>query len=119
MKVTATYTDALIGARIKEIRTHSGITQMIFANALNVSFQQVQKYENGTNKVSAKMLKDIADYFQVDINFFFEEIAPKKRLASSGYVNIILRINRYLTQIDDKEKILAIRKIVKFIAEGK
>ncbi|MBI5892643.1 MAG: helix-turn-helix transcriptional regulator [Deltaproteobacteria bacterium] len=49
-----------IGLRIKKVRTALGISQMKLADAVGVSFQQIQKYESGANKVSIEKLKRIA-----------------------------------------------------------
>jgi transcriptional regulator with XRE-family HTH domain len=66
--------DRLIGERIRLARAAQDITQVRLAKALDVSFQQVQKYENGSNRISAKRLYDIARLFHLEIGFFFEEI---------------------------------------------
>lgn len=54
--------DRTIGARIREARRASGRTQQDLADALGVTFQQVQKYEKGTNRVAASRLVEIAKY---------------------------------------------------------
>lgn len=51
-----------------------GVSQERLGDALGVSFQQVQKYEKGTNRISASRLQQIADVLEVPIAFFFEEI---------------------------------------------
>ena len=62
--------DKIIGLQIRKIRLMRKISQMRFANILNVSFQQVQKYEKGKNLVSYKNLLKIAEYLDISIDYF-------------------------------------------------
>jgi transcriptional regulator with XRE-family HTH domain len=65
--------DAQIGLQVRARRVLAGLTQSDLAIALGLTFQQVQKYENGTNRISASRLKQIADRLGVPISSFFEE----------------------------------------------
>lgn len=62
--------DITLGARIKEARRNILFSQPDLAKALGISFQQVQKYENGKNRVSVSRLVDICNALEVDISFF-------------------------------------------------
>lgn len=62
----------VIGHRIKQRREQLNISQEGLGEMIGVTYQQIQKYENGTNKVSAERLSKIADNLKVPINFFFE-----------------------------------------------
>lgn len=76
--------DLHVGRRIRLRRQILGLTQEQLATAVGISFQQIQKYELGTNRVSASRLYDIARVLGVTILFFFqgaEEDAP----AAPGY----------------------------------
>ncbi|MEA1844792.1 helix-turn-helix domain-containing protein [Agrobacterium tumefaciens] len=64
--------DINVGARIRLRRTHLRMSQATLAKALGVTFQQVQKYEKGTNRVGASRLQAIAGVFEVPVAFFFE-----------------------------------------------
>ncbi len=68
----ANQVDRHVGQRIKEHRLERGITQQELARALGISYQQVQKYENGTNRVSAGRLYILAQALGVRIGAFFE-----------------------------------------------
>ena len=68
--------DAYLAQRIRAARIAAGVTQNALGAALGVTFQQVQKYERGTNRVSAGRLYHIADILDVPIGHFFER-APK------------------------------------------
>lgn len=67
--------DVHVGARIRQRRTFLGITQERLAEAIGLSFQQVQKYERGGNRVSSSRLVDLAYALDVSISFFFEEMS--------------------------------------------
>lgn len=75
MKGSATKVDAHVGQRVRGRRKEMGLSQEKLARSLGVSFQQVQKYEIGINRVSAGRLWDIADSLEVDIGYFFDGIA--------------------------------------------
>ncbi len=67
--------DVHVGARVRLRRTLLGMNQTILGKALGVSFQQVQKYENGTNRISASRLFDLTRVLDVSIEHFFEDIS--------------------------------------------
>ncbi|MDQ1155027.1 helix-turn-helix domain-containing protein [Brevundimonas sp. SORGH_AS_0993] len=69
--------DRHVGRRVQEKRLGLGLSQSALANAVGVSFQQVQKYEKGTNRVSASKLFDIAEFMKVDIPFFFQGLGSQ------------------------------------------
>ncbi len=80
--------DKRVGSRIRLRRKLLGYSQEKLALALGLSFQQIQKYEKGLNRVGASRLYYIAQVLQVPINFFFDEILNEainnKKLVSSS-----------------------------------
>lgn len=64
--------DHSVGSRIALLRAARGISQTALGQALGVSFQQVQKYEKGRNRVGAGRLQTIADHLGVPVSTFFE-----------------------------------------------
>ncbi len=66
--------DIHVGKRIRQKRSEIGMTQQQLAQAVGVKFQQIQKYETGSNRVSASRLWEIASVLDVKISFFFEGI---------------------------------------------
>ena len=74
--------DVHVGARLRQRRTLMGMSQTNLGDVLGVSFQQVQKYENGANRISASRLFDLARVFDVPIEYFFDDI-PAAVAASS------------------------------------
>jgi transcriptional regulator with XRE-family HTH domain len=68
---TATDADRTIGSRIAVLRAAQGLSQTTLGQAIGVSFQQVQKYEKGRNRIGAGRLQAIADMLQVPVETFF------------------------------------------------
>src|SRR5208282_5444918 len=66
--------DVHVGKRIRMRRLFLGMNQETLANALGLTFQQVQKYEGGANRVSASRLSAMADILGVPISFFFSDL---------------------------------------------
>lgn len=66
--------DIHVGNRLRELRVLRGLTQTDIAKGLNISFQQVQKYELGRNRISASRIYDIAGILNVPPSFFFEKL---------------------------------------------
>ncbi|WP_375707435.1 helix-turn-helix domain-containing protein [Bartonella sp. AA1HLJMS] len=76
------FIDILIGKRIRQRRIAMGLSQKELGNYLGVSFQQIQKYEKGFNRVSAGCLLKIAQKLEVPISFFYADIATKENLPT-------------------------------------
>lgn len=64
--------DKHVGARVRMRRMMLSMSQEKLGNALNLTFQQVQKYEKGTNRIGASRLQQISGILQVPISFFFD-----------------------------------------------
>jgi transcriptional regulator with XRE-family HTH domain len=65
-------TDKHVGARVRMRRMMLGMSQEKLGDALDLTFQQVQKYEKGANRIGASRLQQIAHILQVSVSFFFE-----------------------------------------------
>ncbi len=66
--------DLFVGAKLREFRTAHGMSQQSVASQIGVTFQQLQKYERGTNRISASKLWALAKIFRVGVSAFFEGI---------------------------------------------
>ena len=80
-----------LGNKLKLRRLALGLTQTKVAKAINVTFQQIQKYEKGTNGVSSIRLLQLANYLKVPVNYFFEdfpEYAINIERSQEGHMNI-------------------------------
>jgi transcriptional regulator with XRE-family HTH domain len=67
--------DLHVGGRVRMRRKLLGVSQEQLADSLGLTFQQVQKYERGANRVSASKLYEIARTLQVPVSFFFDGLA--------------------------------------------
>ena len=65
--------DIHVGSRIRLRRTMLGMSQEKLGESLGITFQQIQKYEKGTNRISASRLQAISDVFRVPPSFFFQD----------------------------------------------
>ncbi len=68
--------DIHVGSRVKLRRTMQGMSQEKLGDALGITFQQIQKYEKGTNRIGASRMQQIAAALKVPVAFFFDD-APK------------------------------------------
>jgi len=76
-------TDKHVGARVRMRRMMLSMSQEKLGDALGLTFQQVQKYEKGTNRIGASRLQHIASILQVPVSFFFEG-APRASHNGNG-----------------------------------
>lgn len=83
--------DVYVGARVKMRRSLLGMSQEKLGELIGLTFQQVQKYERGLNRISASRLFDISKVLEVPISFFFEEmdeqvadLSPRMLAGASG-----------------------------------
>jgi len=99
-----------LGNKLKLRRLALGLTQTKVAKAINVTFQQIQKYEKGTNGVSSIRLLQLSNYLKVKIDYFFEDFSEyainsekiKENHLTVNY-NFLVKVYSELTQ-DQKIK---------------
>ena len=68
--------DVHVGSRVRLRRTLLGLSQEKLGEAVGLTFQQIQKYERGANRIGASRMYDLAHVLDVPVAFFFEEIPP-------------------------------------------
>ncbi|CZT34002.1 helix-turn-helix domain-containing protein [Rhizobium sp. 9140] len=124
--------DIHVGSRIRLRRTMLGMSQEKLGEALGITFQQIQKYEKGTNRVGASRLQNISAILNVPVSFFFED-APgdsgsgggasgMAEASSSNYVVDFLssseglQLNRAFVKIGDPKVRRKIVDLVKALA---
>ena len=105
-----------LGRKLRMRRLSLGLTQTKVANAINVTFQQIQKYEKGTNGVSSSRLIQLSNFLKVPITYFFEDFTesnlPDNQNSSMGVdLNYSFLIKTF-SKLDEnqKSKILQILK---------
>lgn len=124
--------DIHVGSRIRLRRSMVGMSQEKLGESLGITFQQIQKYEKGSNRVGASRLQNIAAVLNVPVSFFFED-APNsdadagaggmEEASSSNYVvNFLsssegLQLNRAFVKIQDPKVRRKIIDLVRTLAE--
>ena len=78
--------DVHVGARVRLRRTLLGMSQEKLGEALGLTFQQVQKYERGANRVGASRLYDLSRVLDVPVSYFFEDMGEETMAASPRYM---------------------------------
>ena len=73
--------DRHVGRRVCEKRISLGYNQSDLGRALGLTFQQIQEYEKGANRISASKLWDIARFFKVDVGYFFQGLNAQPGMA--------------------------------------
>ncbi|MBP2314390.1 helix-turn-helix domain-containing protein [Azospirillum soli] len=76
--------DVHVGARVRLRRTLLGLSQAALGEALGLTFQQIQKYERGANRISASRLWTMAEVLDVPVSFFFDDM-PGNLLQARGH----------------------------------
>ena len=76
-----------LGKKLRMRRLSLGLTQTKVAQAINVTFQQIQKYEKGTNGVSSNRLMQLSQFLKVPIIYFFEDFKEFKDINSTDNIN--------------------------------
>ena len=71
--------DAHVGTRVRQRRTLLGMSQEKLADALGLTFQQVQKYERGANRIGAGRLYELSRALDVPVTYFFDELSAEAR----------------------------------------
>lgn len=103
---SASALDLHIGERLRQARQLAGLSQSAMGEAVGVTFQQVQKYERGANRVPASRLYEFAAVLSVPLAYFFEDFAPdeesKHPPAAAGLRNIAPDTARQLLQALDE-----------------
>jgi len=84
-KGRATSVDEYVGVQLRQRRALLGLTQEQLAEKVGITFQQIQKYENGANRVSASRLFEFSQVLDIPVSFFFEDYhIPEKTALSYG-----------------------------------
>ena len=104
--------DKHVGSRVRMRRMMLAMSQEKLGDALGLTFQQVQKYEKGTNRIGASRLQQISQILQVPVAFFFEgapnALAPD---GSSGSALSMAQIDDFVSDSDGLRLIRALMRI--------
>lgn len=80
--------DIHVGRRLRLRRTILGMSQEALGNTIGVTFQQIQKYERGINRIGSSRLYEFGEILKVPVSFFFEEFSTPENLANNGSANL-------------------------------
>ncbi len=115
--------DNYVGRRIRHGRLERGQSQTELADALGITFQQVQKYENGSNRVSVGRLYAMARHLGVTLDYFFEGVGlptakqPISELLFKNDKQVIALVRSFI-QISDADTRSAVTSLVGSIAKA-
>jgi transcriptional regulator with XRE-family HTH domain len=113
--------DVHVGGRLRLRRTLMGLSQTELAKSVGLTFQQVQKYESGANRVSASRLYYVAEALDVPVSFFFDDVPREGGLAETPKAPFepdreLLELTRNYRSITDPEVRRGIYELVKRLA---
>lgn len=77
--------DVYVGSRVRMRRMMLGMTQEKLGEQLGITFQQVQKYEKGSNRIGASRLQQISTILDVPVSFFFEDVQHATMEGAAGF----------------------------------
>ena len=116
--------DAFVGARISLRRSAMGLSQTALAQQIGISFQQVQKYETGQNRISASRLHRVATVLATSVEAFFPPVQTARDTSDAGWESL-----RHITAtadgravatafplIEDRELRKAVARVVRALA---
>ena len=98
-----------LGSKLRMRRLSLGLTQTKVAQAINVTFQQIQKYEKGTNGVSSIRLLQLSNYLKVPINYFYEDFSEyliNVEKSKEGHMNVNYNfLTKIYSELTEDQKI--------------
>jgi transcriptional regulator with XRE-family HTH domain len=109
-------TDKHVGSRVRMQRTTLGKSQSWLADAVGLTFQQIQKYEKGTNRIGSSRLHQFANLLDVPVLFFFEEA---RGASSRGNVSAAGLSTAYVSEFTSSSDGLALIKAFMHIKDTK
>ena len=102
---------------MRELRVLNGISQEVIADRLAVSFQQIQKYETGRNRISASRLYELSVIFSVSVDYFYDGLASSVHAAVCDAVgiehtNVVTgeELRPDLTQLTDRQTLILMQQ---------
>ncbi|MCL4105516.1 UNVERIFIED_CONTAM: hypothetical protein GTU68_055647 [Idotea baltica] len=105
--------DLHVGGRVRALRALRGLTQSQLAKRLNVSFQQLQKYETGYNRISASTLFAVARELEVHPGYFFEGLSGLESSEDTDLDLDTVKIAALISRISDENTQNCLKSFIK------
>lgn len=118
MKVERDPIDVHVGNRLRIIRTARRLSLEELGRRIGVTYQQIQKYETGANRVSASTLYRIAQVFETTPTFFFEGLDDNRPEAEPAAAREALQSSIALGRIEDQEVRRRLRMLIEALDPG-
>lgn len=112
--------DQYVGERVRQRRTLLGLTQEQLAAALDISYQQIQKYETGANRISAGRLYEIAQELDTEVSYFFDGMeidGEAGHMPHGGRNRTTIELVRNFSEIEDPIVRNAISALVRSLSD--
>ena len=126
--------DLHVGSRLRYRRVEMGLSQEKLGESLGLTFQQIQKYEKGSNRIGASRLFQISQVLEVPVQFFFDELSldPEREEAGPGFsdspreynvMNFVnssdgIELNKAFIRIKDQKIRRRIMELVRVLADS-
>ena len=105
--------DTIIGERIHELRIARGLSRQQIAAKVGVTHQQFQKYEKGTNRISAGRLASIAKALKKPVAYFFKDVEQEQDKFQTQHQRMCIEISRNFMKIKDPSHQQAVNHLIK------
>ena len=119
-------TDLHVGERVRMYRVKAGISQTALGEHLGITFQQIQKYERGANRIGASRLQQICEMLKIPVALLFDQLPGSKRNGTDNLMNEFVeflgtglghRLVQGFLQIPDKNVRSHLVRLIEGIAE--
>lgn len=110
--------DTIIGMKIHELRISMGLSRQQLVGKIGVTHQQLQKYEKGTNRISAGRLAAISQALRKPVSYFFEDIEGDGDLLPTQHQRMCIEVSRNFLRIKNPMHQNAINLLVRTLAEN-
>lgn len=119
-------TDLHVGERVRMYRVRAGISQTALGQHLGITFQQVQKYERGVNRIGASRLQKISELLKIPVSSLFDDLPGSERINTNNPLNEFVeflgttlgqRLVRGFMKIGDKNVRTHLVRLIEGIAE--
>lgn len=110
-------TDVFVGHKVREARAAKGMTQTQLGDLIGVSFQQMQKYEKGTNRIGSSRLWGISVALDVPVTYFFEGLQGAGEVNQKTLPRRTIELANQIDSIPDEKARTAVLSLIKALGD--